>query len=670
MGTMWIGLASAMTQVLLWSVILLRADVATALGIPPSGTEAVIMLGCVAFGVGSLAGAPLQKLLPRRARLVAVTMVAGGMLGIVGGVAGNAGALALAVAAAAAVIAAGRVSHEPMLFDADASRPTVRRAAFYRAASTLGIVAAAGWVDLAMTLGWTWRATLAGAGALTLALGGVLFKLREPRDSEPEPDEGGAEATAPKEELTDQLGRVLRIPVLRSLLNGYVVLGMATVPLILYLASRLEQRWGVSPHGSTTITVVLLLPGCAGLRAFLPRAERVMSRDPAGMLRIAAAAMAAGGVAVVAAGSMPNLYASLVATAVALALLLGAGTALDAVLFLVTPHHLTTHAAALRSVSRWAVGTVLGFALFASMDRRFGVGGALASLALPAAWAAAGLTQAAKRLGGDLEAMSAEVAGVERTDHERRLGTLPMLACQDVDFSYGKLQVLFGVNFTVSEGELVALLGTNGAGKSTLLRVISGLGLLQRGSVRFDGIDVSRWGAERRVGLGITQISGGAATFGPLSVVENLRLYGYTNGRSKRTVDEAVDVAFATFPQLASRRDQLAQTLSGGEQHMLGLTKALILRPRLLLVDELSLGLAPKVVGELLGLVREINGRGTAVVVVEQSVNVALSVAAHAYFMERGEIRFDGKAGELLDRRDLLRAVFLGNAAEGLREAR
>jgi len=219
----------------------------------------------------------------------------------------------------------------------------------------------------------------------------------------------------------------------------------------------------------------------------------------------------------------------------------------------------------------------------------------------------------------------------------------------------------------VADGELVALLGTNGAGKSTLLRVISGLGLPQRGTVRFDGVDITQRGAERRVRLGITQISGGRAIFGPLSVVDNLRLYGYTNGRRRRVVDQAIDAAFATFPLLAARRNQLAQSLSGGEQHMLGLTKALILQPRLLLVDELSLGLAPKVVGELLKMVREINARGTAVVVVEQSVNVALSVAEHAYFMERGEIRFDGNASELLQRRDLLRAVFLGRAANGLR---
>jgi ABC-type branched-subunit amino acid transport system ATPase component len=237
-----------------------------------------------------------------------------------------------------------------------------------------------------------------------------------------------------------------------------------------------------------------------------------------------------------------------------------------------------------------------------------------------------------------------------------------MLACKGVDFSYGKLQVLFGVDFTVDDGELVALLGVNGAGKSTLLRVISGIGLPSAGTVRYRGLDVTYLDAERRLRLGITQVPGGRAVFTPLSVVDNLRVYGYALGRDGRKLDQAIDRCFAAFPQLAARRNQLASTLSGGEQQMLGLCKALILQPRLLLIDELSLGLAPVVVGRLLDMVREINADGTAVVLVEQSVNIALSVARHAYFMERGEIRFDGSSSDLLGRDDLLRAVFLEGA--------
>jgi ABC-type branched-subunit amino acid transport system ATPase component len=235
-----------------------------------------------------------------------------------------------------------------------------------------------------------------------------------------------------------------------------------------------------------------------------------------------------------------------------------------------------------------------------------------------------------------------------------------------LDFSYGQLQVLFDVDFTVAEGEMVALLGTNGAGKSTLLRALSGVALPTSGAVRLRGEDITYAEPGERVRLGISQIPGGKAVFGPLTVVENLRLYGYALGRDRRRVDAGIDQALATFPRLHERRNSLASTLSGGEQQMLALTKALILEPELLLIDELSLGLAPKVVGELLTLVRSINDTGTAVVLVEQSVNVALTLAHRAYFMEKGEVRFSGPTADLLDRPDVLRSVFLQGAAEGM----
>jgi ABC-type branched-subunit amino acid transport system ATPase component len=180
------------------------------------------------------------------------------------------------------------------------------------------------------------------------------------------------------------------------------------------------------------------------------------------------------------------------------------------------------------------------------------------------------------------------------------------------------------------------------------------------GSIRFAGEDITYLDAEGRLRRGINQVPGGRATFGPLSVVDNLRAYAYSIDRA--AVEPAIDRALAAFPRLDERRNQLASTLSGGEQQMLALAKAVMLQPRLLLIDELSLGLAPLIVAQLLDLVRRINAEGTAVVLVEQSVNIALDLADHAYFMERGEVRFDGPSKELLGRDDLLRAVFLDGA--------
>jgi ABC-type branched-subunit amino acid transport system ATPase component len=228
--------------------------------------------------------------------------------------------------------------------------------------------------------------------------------------------------------------------------------------------------------------------------------------------------------------------------------------------------------------------------------------------------------------------------------------------------SFGHVEALRGVDLDIARGEVHAVMGDNGAGKSTLLKVISGIGLPSRGSVRYRGAEITYLDAERRLRLGITQIPGGRAVFGPMTVIENLRGFGYTLGRDAKSLNTAIDRCFEAFPRLAERRNQNAGLLSGGEQQMLGLSKGLILQPKLLLIDELSLGLAPVIVAQLLEMVRQINAEGTAVVLVEQSVNIALNLVDHAYFMEKGEIRFDGAARELLKRDDLLRAVFLEGA--------
>ena len=240
------------------------------------------------------------------------------------------------------------------------------------------------------------------------------------------------------------------------------------------------------------------------------------------------------------------------------------------------------------------------------------------------------------------------------------------LEVRDLDFSYGRLQVLFGVSVDVADGEIVALLGTNGAGKSTLLRAVCGLDLPDRGTVRCFGEDVTRLPAEARVDRGIVQVPGGRSTFPSLTVLENLRTGGYRYRRDRARLDAAVEEVFGHFPVLAERRDQAAGTLSGGEQQMVALGRAFIADPRLLLIDELSLGLAPVIVEQLLGIVRAFAARGTTLVLVEQSVNVALSVATTAYFMERGQVRFGGPAADLLDRPDLLRSVFLEGAEQSL----
>jgi ABC-type branched-subunit amino acid transport system ATPase component len=216
------------------------------------------------------------------------------------------------------------------------------------------------------------------------------------------------------------------------------------------------------------------------------------------------------------------------------------------------------------------------------------------------------------------------------------------------------------VSVAVHEGEVLALLGTNGVGKSTLLRVISGLGSPDRGVVRFGREDITPTSPGHRVRRGIVQISGGKAVFGSLTVGENLRAGAYTYKWQKTRIRDRCEAALALFPRLGERFNQQAGTLSGGEQQMLAIAKALMLDPKVLIIDELSLGLAPVVVQELLGVVEELKGRGITMVIVEQSVNVALALAERAVFMEKGEVRFSGLTVDLIERDDLVRAVFLG----------
>lgn len=253
--------------------------------------------------------------------------------------------------------------------------------------------------------------------------------------------------------------------------------------------------------------------------------------------------------------------------------------------------------------------------------------------------------------------------------YERRQGRAKLLLLRGVKSGYDNRTVLHGIDMDLDEGEVVALLGTNGAGKSTLLKTISGTVEADRGAVIFDGRDVTHAPPHEIAAMGIVQMPGGAGVFGSLTVRENLELAGWTHRRDDAGVASARAEVLQMFPMLADRLDEPAANLSGGQQQMLALGMSFIMRPRVLLIDELSLGLAPVVVGQMLPIVRRLADDGVTVVLVEQSVNVALTVAERAYFLERGEIRFAGPTAELLERPDILRSVFLSGASAAVAES-
>jgi branched-chain amino acid transport system ATP-binding protein len=243
-----------------------------------------------------------------------------------------------------------------------------------------------------------------------------------------------------------------------------------------------------------------------------------------------------------------------------------------------------------------------------------------------------------------------------------------MLAISGVDVAYDQVQVLFGVDLEVYDGEIIALLGTNGAGKSTLLKAISGIIDPIGGSMYLNGRDITHADANATAKLGIVQMPGGRGVFPTLTVGENLRVAGWLFRKEPEYVKEATDRVLEYFPVLKRRWDTAAGSLSGGEQQMLSLGQAFIGRPKLLCIDELSLGLAPSIVDRLLEIVEAIHQQGTTVILVEQSVNTALRIAKRAVFMEKGEVRFSGPTAELLQRPDVLRAVFLKGAAAAAEE--
>ena len=238
----------------------------------------------------------------------------------------------------------------------------------------------------------------------------------------------------------------------------------------------------------------------------------------------------------------------------------------------------------------------------------------------------------------------------------------PLLEVRDLDASYGPVQILFGLDLEIHEGEIVALLGTNGAGKSTLFKCITGLLPPTAGSVTFRGDELSGLPTDEIASRGVVMMPGGRSVFPTLTVRDNLRLACWLKRKDPLAVRDAEEHVLALFPRLAERIDQLAGNLSGGEQQMLAISQALIPDPQLLLIDELSLGLAPTIVGQLIDVVQQIHETGLTIVVVEQSINVALRLAERAVFMEKGEFRFSGATADLLERPDILRSVFIAGA--------
>lgn len=235
---------------------------------------------------------------------------------------------------------------------------------------------------------------------------------------------------------------------------------------------------------------------------------------------------------------------------------------------------------------------------------------------------------------------------------------MSLLEIKDLEVYYGAINALKGISFSVEQGEIIALIGANGAGKTTTLHTISGLIPAKNGSVMFNGKDLTKTPAHKIVSMGMAHVPEGRRVFAQLSVYENLTLGAYTR-KDKTGINESLERVYDRFPRLKERRTQLAGTLSGGEQQMLAMGRALMSKPTIVLMDEPSMGLSPLYVNEIFDIIREINKSGTTVLLVEQNAKKALSIANRAYVLETGTISLSGDAHELMDN-DEVKKAYLG----------
>ncbi|MCD8198502.1 MAG: ABC transporter ATP-binding protein [Lachnospiraceae bacterium] len=235
---------------------------------------------------------------------------------------------------------------------------------------------------------------------------------------------------------------------------------------------------------------------------------------------------------------------------------------------------------------------------------------------------------------------------------------MAMLEIKDLEVYYGVIQAIKGISFEVNEGEVIALIGANGAGKTTILHTISGLIAPKRGSVSFEGKEITKTPAHKIVEAGIAQVPEGRRVFASLSVLQNLRLGAYTR-KNKQEIEQTLQMVYSRFPRLEERKNQPAGTLSGGEQQMLAMGRALMSEPRILLMDEPSMGLSPIFANEIFDIIQKVSEAGTTVLLVEQNAKKALSIADRGYVLETGRIVLEGKASELMNDESVKKA-YLG----------
>jgi len=433
------------------------------------------------------------------------------------------------------------------------------------------------------------------------------------------------------------------------------LIGFGTFASLLY-----DEVFGLDERARGFLAAAVEPAGIAGLIVGATISSKLMARDPGLVLRFLAitAFLNAGILAVFALA--PNVWVAAGAAAGASFVNAMFVPSIFSVLSMAIPPR--ARALGFSIGSLWILPGLVVLPLIGAIGDAWGIRTGMLMMAPVYLVGGLLLSTAGLVIADDIKQVWATAAARSEVALLRSQGKSKLLLVRGLNVSYGDVQVLFDVDFEVDEGEIVALLGTNGAGKSTLLKSISGVVEANRGAIIFDGREMTFAPPNEVAGRGVLQVPGGAGVFPALTIAENLNVAGWLHRKDHAFRDAGVERVYEMFPALTGRRDEPAANLSGGQQQMLALGMAMLSKPRLLMVDELSLGLAPVIVEQLLPVLRQMADEGTTIILVDQSVNVALTIAETAYFMEKGEIQFHGPTAELLERPDVLRSVFLEGA--------
>ena len=494
----------------------------------------------------------------------------------------------------------------------------------------------------------------------------LAFRLHEPvRGKWERAAMGASDDVANTEEVVPSFAEswrtVQKIPTLQRLWWSLPFLATALIGFVVLASLLYEDQFNLDERARGVAAAIAEPFQLVGLVVGTRYITKRFMSDMAALIRFVARVALLTSVAAIGFALAPNIVVAVALNCVISATLAIVGPGILVALSLAIPAR--ARATGFSVASLWVIPGLLILPLIGWISSHIGIRWGMLTLVPLFIIGSLILGSAEKTIGRDIASVWKSSAARSEALYQRRRGEADLLLLRGVNAGYAGRQVLFDVDLDLKEGQILALLGTNGAGKSTLLKAISGVVEADSGAIVLDGRDITHAPPNEIAVLGISQMPGGQGVFGGLTVQENLQLAGWTRRHEPAARNQAVEDVLEMFPVLRDRLLRSAGDLSGGQQQMLALGMAFVAKPRVLLIDELSLGLAPVVIGQILPLVQRIAAEGTAVILVEQSFNVALTVADTAYFMERGTIRFSGPTAELLGRTDLLRSVFLSDGS-------